>query len=604
MIIIVTNQATASEKIDYVFADFDAKDRERIAKPTILSGDRELLDLVVETSRFTHKYLSVVFSWGEPLATIGDQNIKNVVEEFSSLLTAGLPIDDFCRLAVLHQRSHGCDVHLFLAKTHLPTGLQFPFFCYTRDDCDLIRTFQQVSNGKYGWPDPSEIRRQKWESPIPRGLSKDERDIFQSIDLRAAEYVASPHVKNRDHLLSLFAEARLNLSADNYGVTFTYVKKTLRFSGKKFGENEDYEKLRRDAEARRDPTSNDHKARLAAADQKLAKLKLARETRLQKRFAGRGFSINCPGKSGHDPTTTSLDREAPANADISQHINDAGHTTSGDQTGISHDHEIDPAHLDNGQLLRLRVPDRAHPFPPDGSIGGGEPDRSTISELPRAEISAADPNASGSSRGGPIETPHIGPSKPARVEQRTDTREDGSGSIPIPSTGHPQRANLELLDNFGDEKINHINHHENTIRRLGIFNECVGTALQEYIQLSTPSERTARKIAEGLFEFVSNCQGHQGNAGPTRTTDGKLSDGSRNPDGKSDISNDKGELARAHQTFEQAIDAFRKTMIFLESLRPPPAPEIEERSPWSLGFRGVASCPMPENLNHDHGLTH
>ena len=171
MIIIIENKSSGIEAIDYLFHSEDARGRTRCASPKILCGNPEILRLGIMVSPFDHKYLSYTFSWGSTLADVGEENVIKVVDDYKKLLRGGMDERSFCTLSVLHQRKTGCDVHNIFLKTHLPTGKQFPVFCYTRDDCDLlVRSFQKLQNLKYNWPDPGAMRSLKLKSPIQRGL--------------------------------------------------------------------------------------------------------------------------------------------------------------------------------------------------------------------------------------------------------------------------------------------------------------------------------------------------------------------------------------------------------------------------------------------------
>ena len=111
MIIIIENKSSGIEAIDYLFRAEDARGRVRCAVPKILSGNPEILKLGIKVSPFGHKFLSYTFSWGSPLAEVGETNVREVVEEYSQLLRAGIDERSFSTLSVLHQRKYGCDVH-------------------------------------------------------------------------------------------------------------------------------------------------------------------------------------------------------------------------------------------------------------------------------------------------------------------------------------------------------------------------------------------------------------------------------------------------------------------------------------------------------------
>jgi hypothetical protein len=138
--------------IPYLIADIDGDGVIRDFPPVILFGEPEIFHLWMHTCQFTDIYLSGVFSWGEDLSEVTEELASVTVKEGLEMITDGLPLSDFPLIVVLHRRKKGFDIHFALGREHLVTGVQFPFFTKSTDDCCLFRDWRRKKNLEHGWP--------------------------------------------------------------------------------------------------------------------------------------------------------------------------------------------------------------------------------------------------------------------------------------------------------------------------------------------------------------------------------------------------------------------------------------------------------------------
>ena len=440
------------------------------------------------------------------------------------------------------------------------------------------------------------MRSLKLKSPIPRGLNKDERDIFAFIESQASELIASPFVKNRAHLLSVFAEEGIEFTADTESISLQYEKKTIRFSGRKFQEKTDYEEIRRDTAAIRSDQSHQREERVASLEIRLAKLKSERERRLQSRFSGRGFETphDFRPQSNYAPTNK-CNTHASKSANSPSEINPVA--TAENITIIPIDLS-DPQH---------REPDRPatgihDPAQPDhlrstGIISAGlstfyQSQGPQIGELQKRDSRPPISNSGNQSTAGQITD--IQSADARKTPQRIDKGEGPTGYATMAGMGLAGPNIDEQVDDTGNQKLTE--HESTTTETIRVILERVGTALSAFARRAE-STSPAIKSMHGLI--ISTHEGSENYANNDNRVTAQSTVIVGNQGSPCGVQTDGPEIDQINRAFDQALSAFSQALIALSPNHTEQINPANANLPGSSVFKKLTTPNIPtQNVGH------
>ena len=197
--------------IRYCEAPLDAMGRAR-DEVHVLRGSSRQFEQVAMGLGFREKYKSAVIAFA-PRDDPSDEDIEAILDEFEEVCCAGLDKTRFCFVAYLHRSPEKVDVHVFMAKVDLWTGLQFnaapPGW---ERDFDPLR---DAWNWRMGWARPDDPRRARALQPnavspgdaarIRAGLAV-EPDTKKLLSEMLTERVRAGVVNNRADVVAALSE--------------------------------------------------------------------------------------------------------------------------------------------------------------------------------------------------------------------------------------------------------------------------------------------------------------------------------------------------------------------------------------------------------------
>jgi len=298
MIVIPASAAKKADRTSYLAGDFEANGARRPLTPVIFGPTPvEVQNLAFEISSFENRRFEYILSWSEPYEEVGATNVQEMRSSAFRLFCGPLPPEDFLHTGVGHLRrasGTGFDSHDVLNTTHLPTGCEFPFFCNTKLDGRLLRTFELLHNYERGWSDKGDRFRHNLQQSPPRDMSPECREVFTRFDVEVAQWVRTGFVSCRDDAVARLRDGGMKVTSDNDSITLFYEAKEIRFRGGKYRRDFDYGCYAQNQEEAYD----ERECQLPGLREEFAVLQKERDRRISRRFAGRTFAFPEPTKTG------------------------------------------------------------------------------------------------------------------------------------------------------------------------------------------------------------------------------------------------------------------------------------------------------------------
>ena len=139
---------TASKSMDYMLG----KDRDR-EHAKVLQGNPDLSVKIAESLSFKHKYTLGVLSFEEE--NISEKDKFEIMQSFEKTLLAGLDNEQYNITWIEHTDKGRLELNFIIPKVDLDSGKAMnPYF--DKVDRDLVNTWKNVTNHKYGLTNPDD----------------------------------------------------------------------------------------------------------------------------------------------------------------------------------------------------------------------------------------------------------------------------------------------------------------------------------------------------------------------------------------------------------------------------------------------------------------
>jgi len=203
------------------------KDRER-EQAQVIRGDEEITSQLIDSSLFKRKYTSGCLSFEEK--NIPDHQKQALMNEFESLILAGIDQQDVNFLWVEHKDKDRLELNFVIPNTHLSTGKSFTPYVH-QIDLKRFDTWKNLQNIKYQFSDPNEpIKKQLLTTNSNQEPSR--KKATSDINQAVLHGITNGLITNRADIVSLLETRGHNVSQrKNYLSIVMPGKQNLRLKG-------------------------------------------------------------------------------------------------------------------------------------------------------------------------------------------------------------------------------------------------------------------------------------------------------------------------------------------------------------------------------------
>ena len=148
---------------------------------TLLRGDADQTEQLIDSSRYAKKYTSGVLSFQEP--DISDVAKRQIMDSFEKALLPGLDGDQYDCLWVEHRDKGRLELNFVVPNIELTTGHRLQPY-YDPADRSRINAWKVVTNAEHGLYDPDDPANQRamtYPADLPRDRLKAQQQITSGL---------------------------------------------------------------------------------------------------------------------------------------------------------------------------------------------------------------------------------------------------------------------------------------------------------------------------------------------------------------------------------------------------------------------------------------
>jgi hypothetical protein len=200
------SKGPGSGPVDYLTRVEHADGTPRIPPPEVLENNPILIQRLIDSLPFKHRYTSGVLSFA-PGETILPEIEQSIMDDFERVAFAGLQPDQYAVLWVRHQHANHHELHFLVPRMELSSGKSMNIHPPGNASQKLFDTFRSMVNARYGLSDPDDPRRAR-EMSLPNHIArlkadgarkgkKLQEDIREVISESVRREVSAGHIRDR-----------------------------------------------------------------------------------------------------------------------------------------------------------------------------------------------------------------------------------------------------------------------------------------------------------------------------------------------------------------------------------------------------------------------
>lgn len=220
------------------------KDKQR-ENATLIRGNADQTTEVINNITNKSIYTSGVLSFSKDEKPT-DEQIENIIDIYENTLFPNMDKDQYSSYWVRHEDKDRTELHFVFANIELKTGKALPVY-YHRNDKNLVDSWKNLVNDKYGFIDPNAPMNRKQLTPTTRN----EKDNAQkdSIHERILSHVErNPSINSRDDVVKAienlgYEVTRTSKKDDSISIKNPQGGRNLKLKGELYSPNFSRNKL-------------------------------------------------------------------------------------------------------------------------------------------------------------------------------------------------------------------------------------------------------------------------------------------------------------------------------------------------------------------------
>lgn len=242
-----TGKGKGDSAINYLLSSKDADGKERIPKPEVFMGDKDITKALINNNTNECKYSSGVFAFRDNENPTDDQ-LRGIVKEFYKTFCPGLTTKNINFFAVKHQDKGNLELHFIIPRVELTTHKAFNVAPPGKPTQELTRDFQAVINHKLGYlqivEDPLKSIFSDFDKKVPASAERGRKK--EKVSYIISRMIKTGHLNTREDLIKYLEKKDAVITRrgkDYLSIKFKGEKKAMRFTGPAFHAKVNYKEL-------------------------------------------------------------------------------------------------------------------------------------------------------------------------------------------------------------------------------------------------------------------------------------------------------------------------------------------------------------------------